>query len=275
MNPSDSDLDCLLKAWTVPHSPDSLERRVRRAYGDRAYSRTTPGLLEGSASRWIAGLMPMAGKFAGVIASAVVLLAVITRAFPQSLGLVSPPAAIIIDSEFLDYKDDGSSTAGEYRTSSVSSLDGETIWSSSFPGDPLRTVAGVVVNPVKSVLNPMMHRVIDPLFYKSGRTEHMRALAEAEAARIRNGCTPTNHWGTPMEVIGEETVLNYTTTVSRFSEGRDVRITEWFAPELDCLSLKSTTEKALPDGTFRLAGERRVLKVKTKPSKTAAKNPNR
>jgi hypothetical protein len=55
-----------------------------------------------------------------------------------------------------------------------------------------------------------------------------------------------------MTVIGKETILNYTTTVSQFTpEDRDVRFTEWFAPALDCVSLRSTTEKAQPGGAFR------------------------
>jgi hypothetical protein len=304
MNPSEDDLNCLLKTWTVPRSPDSLEGRLRRAYGDRARSRTTPGLLEVSSvqweaapgrqrkcgrgvwSRWIAGFLPFAGKFAGVIAVAVVLLAVITRAFPQSLGLFVPPGAIIIDSEFLDYGDDGSSTVSEYRTSvfstpawvtdtsSVSHIYGETTLSSSFPGDPLRTTAVELLNPVKVILDPVMHRMFDPLFYKPGRTSYLRAVGRYAAARIRNNCTPTNYGGTPMTVIGRETLLNYTTTVSQ-SEGRDARFTQWFALGLDCLPLRSTTEKALPDGTFQLASERRVLKVTTNSSRTAAKEPSR
>ncbi len=79
-----------------------------------------------------------------------------------------------------------------------------------------------------------------------------------------------------MSVIGEETLLNYTTTVSRLSpEGWDFRFTEWFAPGLGCVSLRSTTEKTLADGSFRLATERRVLKVTTNSSATAAQEPNR
>jgi hypothetical protein len=294
MNPSDDDLNCLLKAWTVPRSPDSLEVRLRDGYRDRARTRTTAGLLEvspvtwgtaeggqrkrspGVWGRWIAGFLPSAGKFAGVIAGAVVLLAVITRAFPQSLSLIAPRGAIIIYSEFLDYTGDGSSTVSEYRISSVSPIDGETIWSSSFPGDPLRTAAGEVINPVKSIVGRMMQRVVSPLFNHSGRTKYIEATSITVAARIRNNCTPTNMWGQPMIVIDNETVLNYITTVSQFRpEGRGVRFTEWLAPELDCVSLKSTMEKALPDGAFRLASERRVLKVVTNSRTTGAREPNR
>ncbi len=259
MNPSDDDLNGLLMAWTAPRSPASLERRVRRAYRDRTRSRP----------RWIGGFVPAVGKFAGFVAAAVVLLAVITRAFPQSLGVIAPPGAITIDSEFIRYKDDGSSTVSEYRTSSISSIEGETVLSRSFPGDPLRTAAGELFNPVKSILGALMQRM--------GRTRNTRGtreLATAVAARIRNGCAPTNHWAAPMTVIGKETILNYTTTVSQY-QFKDERFTEWFAPGLDCVSLRSTTEKALADGAFRLASERRAVKVTRNPRTTAAKEPNR
>jgi hypothetical protein len=293
MNPSDEDLNCLLKAWTAPRSPDSLEGRLRRAYGDRVRSRTT--VLSGEAgqqrkwssgvwTRWIAQFAPTAGKVAAVMAGAVVLLAVITRAFPQSLNLVVPTGAIILDSEFLDYKNDGSYAVSEYRTSSFRRATverdiiegGETVLASSFPGDLLRTAAGDVLNPMRASLEPIAHSMIDPLFYKPGRAEYLRALAMTVTERIRKGCTPSNMWGRPMTVIGEETVLNYTTTVSQFApEGGNFRFTEWFAPELDCFSLRSTTEKALPDGAFQLANERRVLKVTKNSSTTKAKEQNR
>ncbi len=254
MIPSDEDLNGLLKTWTAPSSPASLEGRLRRAYEVRVRYQTTP------AARRMAGLLPFAGKLAGVLAGAVVLLAVITKAFPQSLDLIAPAGAIIIDAEFLDYGDDGTYTVSEYRTSSLTvtpSFYGETILSSSFPGNPVRTAALELLNPLEAIVGPRMHRIVDPLFDKPGRT---KALEIAVAARVRNGCVPSPHWGTPMTVIGKETVLNYTTTVSQY-EFKDEKFTEWFAPALDCFSLRSTTEKALPDGAFQLTSERRVLKV--------------
>ncbi len=208
------------------------------------------------------------------MAGAVVLLSVITRAFPQSLNLVVPAGAIIVDSEIIDYTDDGSSTVSEYRTSSFSSTGAQTTLSSYFPGDPLGTAAGYVVNPMRAILEPIMQRVIHPLFYKPGRAQYLRVRATSVADRIRNGCTPTNRGATPMRVIGKETVLNYATTVSQGEFG-DKRFTEWFAPGLDCFSLRSTTEKALPDGAFRLASEWRVLKVTMNSSATGVKEPNR
>jgi hypothetical protein len=267
MTPSEDDLDSLLKAWSVPQSPDAMERRLRRAYRERTRSRTMPGPVDNSAVRWIAGFAPVAGKFAGAIAGMVILLAVITRAFPQSLGLIASPAAITTDSEFLVYQDDGSYTVSEYRTSSILG-ERAIILSSYFPGDPLRTVAGDVLNPMHAILDPILQRAMSPMFYRPGREEHIRAI---QRARNRNGCKPSNMWGWPMTVTGEEEILNYTTTIFQFTpDGRNLRFTEWFAPGLDCVSLRSTTEKKLTDGIFRPASEMRVVKVTTNSSRAAA-----
>ena len=280
MNVSDDELDSLLKTWTAPRSPDSLEGRLRRAYKGRCLSQgaTEQNRGTGAWARWIAGIVPIAGKAAAVIAGTIVLLAIITRAFPQSLGLIAPSAAITLDSEFLNYKDDGSYNVSEYRTSSWTSSflnGGETVLSQSFPGDPLRTAAEGVLDPVRTILRSIAQHTFSPLFYRLGRAKRLKAAATFLADRIRNGCAPTNMWARPMAVIGEETVLNYTTTVSRLSpEGWNVRFTEWFAPELDCVSLRSTTEKASADGTFRLVSERRVLKVTRNSGTIASHGPN-
>jgi hypothetical protein len=256
MIPTDEDLDGLLKTWTAPRSPDSLETRVRRAYGNRIRPRTkTP---------WIARVLPMAGRFAGATAAALVLLAVITRAFPQSLNLVAPPGAIVLDSEALEYKDDGSYTVTEYRTSSFQPptvggefLDGgETILSSYFPGDPLKTAARNLLDPMIAIAGTYAHRLFDPLFYKPHRAEYLKALQERVNEDIRNGCTPNP----PTTIIGKETILNYPTTVVR-TEREKGRFTAWVAPELACWPLRTTVEKPHADGTFHLVSERRVVKV--------------
>ena len=251
MTPSEDDLNCLLKAWTVPPSPQSLEDRLRRAYRDRARSRSNTWRPR---ARWIADFLPTVGKglFAGVAAGAVVSLLVIARAFPQS-----PPAPITMDSEFLVYKDDGSSSVSEYRSSSVHGLEGQ-ILSRTFPGDPLQTAADAILDPVTRMLQP----IISPLFYKPGRATAMKSIATALAARIQNGCVPSNMWGRPMTAIGDEKILNYPTRVFRFTpEGRNERFTAWLAPDLECFSLRSTTEKARDSGGYRLVNEMRVLKV--------------
>jgi hypothetical protein len=282
MSPSDDDLDCLFKAWTAPACPGSLERRIRRSYGDRRRFREIDEPLNASPVRGCARLVPFAGKFAGVVAAAVVLLAVITRAFPQSLYFIASPDAITLESEILDYGDDGSYTVSEYRTSSWKTAQveggivegGETVLSRSFPADPLRTATDDLLDPVLAVSRSIIQRVFSPLFYRPGRAKFLSELAVSMRERIRNGCVPTNMWARPMTVIGRETVLNYTTTVSQLTLENGSRLTEWFAPGLDCVSLRSTTEKALGVGDFQRTSERRVLKV-TNSGRTAAGEANR
>jgi hypothetical protein len=250
MIPSDEDLNYLLKAWTVPPSPGSLERRLRRAYQDRT----------GSRSRWtrrISGLTPAAGMFAGITAGAVVFLLVIAQAFPQSLaGLSGTKFPFTVDSEEIKYKADGASTIREYFTEAP--LGG--VLSSEFPDDPLRTAQQRILDP----LNLILYWIATP-----GRE---RAVARAEArmnaltanhpeiAERRRTCTL---YGPPWTVVGNETILNYTTTGMQkvwMEEGKPVRFTQWSAPDLHCFTLKTTTEKTF-DGSFRLAYERRALKV--------------
>ncbi len=55
MNPTDDDLNCLLKAWTAPRSPDSLEGRLWRAYGDRVRSRTMVASAKPGQREWNSG----------------------------------------------------------------------------------------------------------------------------------------------------------------------------------------------------------------------------
>src|SRR5450631_2431770 len=112
MTPTDDDLNCLLKTWTVPASPGSLEGRVRRAYRDRRER------VPRAWARWIVGFMPAAGLCAGVAVGAVVFLLVIAEAFPQSLTAISGVTfPFTVDSEDIEYKVDGSSAIREYSTS--------------------------------------------------------------------------------------------------------------------------------------------------------------
>jgi hypothetical protein len=273
MTMPDNDLDDLLKTWTVPRSPDSLERRLRCAYRDRVRSTTT------AHHNRIVRFLPITGKCAGVMTAAVILLAVIAKAFPQALSLAVPSGAITLDSEALDYKDDGSYTVTEYRTSSLrlptvegDFLDGgETILSESFPGDPLKTVARNLLDPMMAVAVPISHRLFDPLFYKPHREVWLKALEKRANDQIRDGCT---HVPPPTTVVGTETVLNYATTIVRTERG-NVRTTAWVAPELGCWPLISAVEKPNAEGAFRLIGERRVIKVTKNPVASAASHQKR
>jgi len=263
MIPSDEDLNCLLKAWTVSPSPGSLEGRLRKAYRDRTGTRSrrwfqnAPGVW----TRWVSGLAPAAGMFAGITAGAVMLLLVMAEAFPQSLaGLSGTASQVTVDYEEIEYKADGSSAIRELFTSAGGGL----VLSREFPGDPLKTAEQRILNPLNLILywmaTPVRERQVARALARINALEAKNPdLAKRIAERERT-CMP----GSPWTTAGDETVLNYATRGIQkvwMEEGKPVRLTEWSAPDLHCVALKSTTEKMFEDGRLRLAFERRALKV--------------
>ena len=250
MMPSDEDLNFLLNAWKVPPSPDSLERRLRRAYRDRTGPRYVPGVW----TRWFAGLAPAAGLFAGITAGAMVFLLVIAEAFPQSLaGLSGTTFPFTADYEEIEYKADGSPIVLEYFTSA-----GGLVLSSEFPGDPLRTAQQRILDPLNLILVRFAKPLVDR---REARLNARFPLRAKHLAELERTCgAPNDLW----TVVGNQTILNYPTTGVQkvwMEEGKPVRLTQWSAPDLHCFALKSTTEKTFDDGRLRLAFELRALRV--------------
>jgi hypothetical protein len=257
MNPSDDDLNCLLRAWTIPESPGSLERRLRRAYRDRTRSRSERWLQKapGFWTRWVGGLAPpVAGMCAGIAAGAVMFLLVIAEAFPQSLaGLSGTTFPFTVDSEEIEYKADGSSIIRELFTSA-----GGLVLSSEFPGDPVRTARQRILDP----LNLILYRISEP--FVDRQQARLNAQYPLRAKHIAEQQRTCGAPGAPWTVVGSETILNYATTGVQkvwMEEGKPVRLTQWSAPDLHCSPLKSTTEKTFDDGRLRLAFELRALRV--------------
>jgi hypothetical protein len=260
MIPSDEDLNCLLKAWTVPPSPDSLEGRLRSAYRDRTKARTPHWFryAPGSWARWVSRVAPAAGMFA---AGAVMFLLVMAVAFPQSLvGLSGTTFPATVDYEEIEYRADGSSAIRELFTSAGRGL----VLSREFPGDPLRTAEQSVLDP----LNLILYWIATPV----REQQVARAVARINALEAKNPDFARRNaerertcmLGDPWTAAGDETILNYATKGIQkvwMEEGKPVRLTEWSAPDLHCVTLKSTTEKTFADGRLRLAFERRALKL--------------
>ena len=178
MIPSDEDLSCLLKAWPVPPSPDSLEGRLRSAWRNRTRARTAhwfryaPGVW----TRWVSGLAPAAGTFG---AGAVMILLVMAEAFPQSLaGLSGARSPITVDYEEIEYKADGSSAIRELFTS----VGGGLVLSSEFPGDPVRTAEQRILDP----LNLFKYWIATPVRER----QVARALARISALEAKNPDLP-------------------------------------------------------------------------------------
>jgi hypothetical protein len=94
---NDSELDEILNQWSAPSAPPSLRKRVRAGFPAHP-----PRKL-----RWGKSLA------AAAFLAAALLLLVVTQALPQP----PPPIPWSVDSEFVRYADDGSSSIEMYATS--------------------------------------------------------------------------------------------------------------------------------------------------------------
>jgi len=76
---------------------------------------------------------------------------------------------------------------------------------------------------------------------------------------VSSGCRPSlRGW----EVVGQEVILNYPTTVAREGiAGGQGLLTIWMAPELSCFALRATIQAREPDGSWKLFSEKRTVNV--------------
>jgi hypothetical protein len=87
-------------------------------------------------------------------------------------------------------------------------------------------------------------------------------LIGRRADLLSSGCR-TIHGGA--KVIGQEVILNYSTTVlQQWHRGGDRKLTLWMAPELSCFALRATVQEEQPDGSWKLIHEKKALKVNLK-----------
>jgi hypothetical protein len=75
-------------------------------------------------------------------------------------------------------------------------------------------------------------------------------------------------------VVDRGTILNYPVAAVRSRWTEHGRMTLWMAHDLGCFALRSTYETEQPDGSFRLVGEKRAVKVKRAPTKAGALETN-
>jgi hypothetical protein len=88
-------------------------------------------------------------------------------------------------------------------------------------------------------------------------------LLGRRAGLLSSGCR-TIHGGA--EVIGQDVVLNYATTIlQQGHKGATRKLTLWMAPELSCFALRATTHDEQPDGSWKLTSEKKALKVTITP----------
>jgi hypothetical protein len=249
---TDSELDEILNKWTAPPVPPSLRERVRAAFPVRP-QRTF---------RWRKSLVA-----AAVLAAAVFFL-IATQASPQPTA----PIPWTVDSEFVRYADDGSSSIEMYSTSYESNSN-EILLSRSMPGNIFKTALARAADAIIPIHNRIMRRfMVDPKLLEQVQR------ASAHSVGFITGCDSytclvLNHSGYARapagagngciegEVVDRATILNYPTEAVRERWTEHGRMTIWTAPALGCFALKVTQEEERPDGTFHLVAAKHALKV--------------
>jgi hypothetical protein len=271
---NDTELDEILNSWSAPPAPASLRERVRAGFAAGLGRETFPGVRH-----WTAAFVPSVSKslVAGAILALGTLLLVVAQAFPQMFSLGSPPVKIpyTVDSEFVRYAEDGSSSIEMYSTSY--SLNGhEILLSRSLPGNLLGTAIGRTLDATL----PYVSRLMSRLTVDAELLEKVRRAA-GQAVTVTTGCggkcLVLEHYGfaraTPGAgclagpIVGRETILNYPTVAVQRDDGgpQSPRMTLWTSPDLGCFALRITIEERQPDGTFRLVSRKQALKVTMNP----------
>jgi hypothetical protein len=256
---NDTELDEILDTWTAPPPPTALRGNVAHAHM-RAVSRrvSTPRL-----GMTVMRKILLAGLILGILG----FLLAVTQAFPR-------PAVRIpytVDSEFIRYADDGSSSIEMY-TKSYQRNGAEMIESRSMPGHPFGTALGRALDTTL----PLWSRLMTSLTVDDGTIERLRRHIPHTTGAV-TGCGPSclllQHYFFARAAAGvdtgcldgaiitRETILNYATTAVQLPLGENARMTWWTAPDLGCFALRITTEGKRRDGTFRLLTEKRALRV--------------
>jgi hypothetical protein len=259
---NDNELDDILNKWTTPHASPSLRERVRRGFAATGNRRQAQVI----GWRWIRFHWKSAS------ATAVLALAVLLLMVPLARTQAAPPAQWTVDSEFLRYADDGSSSVEMLATSYLVNGN-ETIWARWSPVNPIQTVMWQAADG----LGGLHERIASHLMDQARLEEIHKRRAANRGVGIVTGCgfhcLTLEHFGflraTPSPttaciegvVVGHDTILNYPAAAVRSRWTEHGRMTLWMAPELGCFALRSTYEAEQPDGSFRVVSEKRAVKV--------------
>jgi hypothetical protein len=265
---NDTELDEILDQWKVPPVPPSLPGNVRAAFAATLEQSPHPA----GRTRWTAPFVLGARKslFAAVALGAGLLLLIVTQALPQTPPDEKVPYSV--DSEFVRYADDGSSSVEMYLTSYTGRNGAETLVSRSMPNRPFGSALGRTLDATL----PAWQRLILPLTISPADLEKIKKSRPPSIGFI-TGCAdwtclmlnryffrrPANSAdcleGT---VVGHETILNYPTTAVELHFWAPPKITVWTAPSLGCFALRITSEVRRPDGSFRLETLKQAIRVK-------------
>lgn len=253
--------DCQVQPPTVGFRDRVLESYVQEADRVRAgYAART----KRNAS-WMFAFLRMA---AATIFAGVALLVIVTVALPKTGTPVSPPWTV--DSEFIGYEEDGSSSIEMYTTSYFVDAE-ETILSVDLPGHPFKLAVGRAFEKISS------------LFVSADRLKREERIRQSHLrigfiTRCNLGCLGINkayfsraehHQWTgclPGTVVGHEQILGHPTDALQLWEpwAGEGRVTMWTAPDLGCFALRITYEAQRPDGGFRIVSEKRALRINLK-----------
>jgi len=263
----DPELRAVAAEWSAPPPSTDLRARVMGAY-HREF---------GKVPWWRRGLRGR--SMAGFALAACVLLLVVAEVFPQMRGAASPPAKVpwTVDSQFVEYAADGSSSIEMYTTS-YESNSVEILLARSLPGNVFLTAMGRVAD----VALPAWSRFITPFVVDAETLEKVkRARASRSTIGFLTGCSADcmalEHYGFAKApegsgasciagmIVGRETILNHVTEAVRQRWTEHGRMTLWMAPDLGCFALRVTHELELPDGTFHLVKAKRAMKVNVYP----------
>jgi hypothetical protein len=252
---TDSELDEILDKWTAPPAPPSLRERVRAGFPARPQW----------TFRWRKSLV------AAVALAAAAFFLIATQASPQPVA----PIPWTVDSEFVRYADDGSSSIEMFSTSYESNSN-EILLSRSMPGNIFKTALARAVDVVIPIHNRLGRLMVDPKLLE----QHDRAVSRGISFITgcdSYTCLALNHFGYARapagagngciagEIVDRATILNYPTEAVRERWTEHGRMTIWTAPALGCFALKVTQEEERPDGTFHLVAAKHALKVTINP----------
>jgi hypothetical protein len=253
---NDTELDELLNTWSAPPAPPSLRNRVRAGFVPNPRRKV----------RWIGSLA------AAAVLGCIAFFLVVTQASPQ---VRTTPIPWTVDSEFVRYAEDGSSSIEMYSTS-YESNGNEILLSRSMPDNLFKTAIGRALDAAETVhFSIWLHSTAD-----DERMERMKQQARSHVGFIAGcnmDCLMLEHYffakspsgagdsclaGT---VVDRETILNYPTAAVRQRWTEHGRMTVSMAPGLGCFALKVTYEDERPDGTFHLVAAKQAIKVNLKP----------
>lgn len=251
---NDRELDDILNAWQTPLPSPSLRERVRAGF------RPQP-------RRWFA-LRPRTFVAAAALA-AVLLLFIVPGAHPQP----APAIPWTVDSEFLQYSDDGSAVV-EMMATSYMQGGSEMILSRWAPSNPIKTAMWQAADAIA----PIHNRIVSNMMFDQAKLERIRKFRAERAARTVGavtGCGPlclsVEHSyferATPCiadTITGRDTILGHPTTAFRERWTEHGRMTLWMASDLGCITLRSVYETEQSDGSFKVVGEKRAVRITTR-----------